>query len=68
MDPTILQALNAEIAAGTLKTRAGQPVRAALDAGLIRSDGKFLYPVRHDIPIMLVDEAIPLPDTGATRR
>jgi uncharacterized protein YbaR (Trm112 family) len=28
--------------------------------GLVRADGKVLYPVRDDIPIMLVDEAIPL--------
>jgi len=33
-----------------------------IDAGLVRADGKFLYPIRHDIPIMLVDEAIPLKD------
>ena len=34
-----------------------------LDAGLLRADGKFLYPVRHNIPVMLVDEAIPLART-----
>jgi uncharacterized protein YbaR (Trm112 family) len=32
------------------------PVQEAL----VREDGKYAYPVREDIPIMLVDEAIPL--------
>jgi len=40
--------------------RGGQPVKEKLDAGLVRADGRFLYPIRSDIPVMLVDEAIPL--------
>jgi uncharacterized protein YbaR (Trm112 family) len=59
-DPAIIDKLNAQIAAGTLKNRAGQPVQEKLDAGFIRADGKFLYPIRRNIPVMLVDEAIPL--------
>jgi uncharacterized protein YbaR (Trm112 family) len=27
----------------------------------VREDRKYLYPIRQDIPVMLVDEAIPLP-------
>jgi uncharacterized protein YbaR (Trm112 family) len=27
---------------------------------LIRADGKILYPIRRNIPVMLVDEGIPL--------
>jgi uncharacterized protein YbaR (Trm112 family) len=27
---------------------------------LVRQDGLFGYPVRNDIPVMLVDEAVPL--------
>jgi len=56
----LVQKLNAQVQAGTLKNRAGQPVKEKLDEGLVRSDGKFLYPVRRNIPVMLVDEAIPL--------
>jgi uncharacterized protein YbaR (Trm112 family) len=52
--------LNQQIGNGTVKNRAGKPVTGALDSGLIRQDGKFLYPVRNDIPVMLVGEAIPL--------
>ena len=60
-EPAAIDRLNSRITAGTLKNRVGQPVREKLDAGLIRSDGKYLYPVRRGIPVMLVDEAIPLP-------
>lgn len=59
-EPAIVDQLNAQIAAGTLKNRAGQPVQEKIDAGLVRSDGKFLYLVRRGIPVMLVDEAIAL--------
>jgi uncharacterized protein YbaR (Trm112 family) len=56
----LVEDLNRQIAAGTLKNRAGKVVIAKLSGGLIRSDGKYLYPIREQIPIMLVDEAIPL--------
>jgi uncharacterized protein YbaR (Trm112 family) len=59
-EPGVIDKLNAQIAAGTLKNRAGQPLKEKLDAGLVRADGKFLYPIRRNIPVMLVDEAIPL--------
>ena len=55
-----LEALNAEIRAGSARTRGGEPVAESLEAGLVRQDGKYLYPIRDDIPIMLIDEAIPL--------
>ncbi len=58
--PALIHSLNQQIAAGTLKNRAGQPVADKIEAGLLRSDRKFLYPVRDDIPILLIDEAIPL--------
>ena len=57
----LLDDLNARVAGGQLRNRAGVIVPEKLDAGLIRADGKYLYPVRHNIPVMLVDEAIPLP-------
>jgi len=59
-DATLLAALNDQISAGTLRNRAGRAVEQKLDGGLIRSDGRLLYPVRQDIPVMLVEEAIPL--------
>ena len=56
----LVQRLNAEIAAGTLRNRGGQVVEDKLDGGLVREDGTLLYPIQDGIPVMLVDEAIPL--------
>jgi uncharacterized protein YbaR (Trm112 family) len=58
-EPALIEKLNQQIAARALKNRAGQLVTETLLGGLVREDGKFLYPVRQH-PIMLVDEAIPL--------
>jgi uncharacterized protein YbaR (Trm112 family) len=55
-----LAALNARIRAGGVKTRGGQDVTEEVKEGLIRADGKYLYIVDNDIPVMLIDEAIPL--------
>ena len=51
---------NRQIAAGQLQNRAGQPVKEPIDGGLVREDKRFLYPIRQNIPVMLIDEAIPL--------
>ena len=59
-DPAVVDKLNEHIAAGTLKNRAGQAVQEKIDGGLVRADGKVLYPIRRNIPVMLVDEGIPL--------
>ncbi len=59
-EPSLIEKLNRQIAAGQLKNRADQPVKEKIDSGLVREDKKFLYPIRGDIPIMLIDEAIPL--------
>ncbi len=59
-ETAVIDRLNQQIAAGALKNRAGQPVQEKLEGGLIRADGKFLYPIRRNIPVMLVDEGIPL--------
>jgi uncharacterized protein len=59
-EPAVIEKLNGRIAAGRVTNRAGQAVKERIDAGLVRTDGKFLYPIRGDLPIMLVDEALPL--------
>ncbi|HST27674.1 MAG TPA: Trm112 family protein [Rudaea sp.] len=53
-----LDALNHAIAAGGARTTAQAPVSAALAAGLITADGKRVYRIDDDIPVMLADEAI----------
>ena len=55
-----LSALNERIGAGGVANRGGEAVTDAVQEGLIRADGTLLYPVRDDIPIMLIDEAISL--------
>ncbi len=56
----LVNRLNEQIRQRSLKNRAGQTVTEEIDSGLVRADGKYLYPIREDIPIMLIDEAIPL--------
>jgi uncharacterized protein YbaR (Trm112 family) len=59
-DLSLIDALNARIERGELKNRAGKKVERKIDGGLVREDGAYLYPIEDDIPIMLIDEAIPL--------
>ena len=56
----LIQRLNERIAKGELKNKTGQVVAENLDGGLLRADKKILYPVREDIPVMLIEEGIPL--------
>jgi len=53
-----LAELNRRIAAGGVQTVRGVAVTAALDEGLITSDGKVIYRIDDGIPVMLPDEAI----------
>ena len=67
-DGALVQRLNEQIAAGQLHNRAGKPVTRKCDAGLLRKDGQFLYPICEDIPILLIDEAIPMGGKAAASR
>jgi len=64
VDKETLGEINAAIQAGKVLKRNGEPVRDLLDDGLLRQDGKYLYPIREEIPVMLIEEAI---DTGTVR-
>lgn len=59
-DQSLVDAVNAAITSGNLRNRGGEPVTEPIDGGLVRDDGKYLYAIRDEIPIMLIDEAIPL--------
>ena len=59
-EPAALAQLNLRIASGAVKNRGGKTVSEPVNEGLVRADAQMLYPVRQGIPIMLVDEAIPL--------
>jgi uncharacterized protein YbaR (Trm112 family) len=56
----LVTTLNERIGRGELKNKAGQTVKEKLDGGLLRADKKILYPIREDIPVMLIEEGIPV--------
>ncbi len=64
-DDDLVAKANAAVEAGSLTNRAGEKVEEKIDAGLVREDRAYLYPIRDDIPIMLIDEAIPLEQLSA---
>lgn len=59
-DDALIARLNREATAGRLRSRSGRQVEGPIDGGLIRQDGAILFPIRDGIPVMLIDEAIPL--------
>jgi len=59
-DDDLVAKANAAIEARKLKNRHGDVIESKIDAGLVREDNAYMYPVRDDIPVMLIDEAIPL--------
>ena len=56
----VLDRINAEIEAGKLRNRGGEPVTERVSEALLRDDGKVLYVVDDGIPVMLVEESIEL--------
>lgn len=63
-DDEVVKKANAAIEARTLKNRAGTVVEGKIDGGLVREDRAYMYPIRDDIPIMLIDEGIPMDQLG----
>jgi uncharacterized protein YbaR (Trm112 family) len=53
-----LDAVNRAIGSGGVRTIANVAVSAPLQAGLITTDGKVIYRIQDDIPVMLADESI----------
>ena len=56
----LIEDLNKRIQAGTLVDRVDEKVTESIDGGLVREDGKILFPIRQNIPVMLIDQGIPL--------
>ena len=58
-EEALVAKVNDKIKAGALITRGGEKVTEPISGALIREDGQYLYMIREDIPIMLIDQAIP---------
>ena len=59
-DDDLLKALNRAVEEGAVRNRRGDVLTGPVEAGLVREDGALLYPIRDGIPIMLIDEAVPI--------
>lgn len=59
-DEALVRRINEAIHAKALRNRGGELVEEPIDGGLVREDEAYLYIIRDDIPVMLIDEAVPL--------
>ena len=66
-DEALVDSLNRKIEAGQLVNRAGEKVTEPIDGGLVREDGRYLYAIRDGIPVMLVEQGIPLQEAAGDR-
>ncbi len=56
----LIRRLAEDIEAGKVRNRGGEKVSQPLAEGLVREDGKVIYPVDDGIPVMLIEESIEL--------
>ncbi len=52
--------VNEKIARGEVRNVGGAAVAQTVDGGLVRADGRIFYPIRQGIPVLLIDEGIPI--------
>lgn len=63
LDAALLARVNDRIRAGALTRRSGARVERPLEEALVREGDDLVYPVEDGIPVLLVEEGIPLGDT-----
>lgn len=59
-DESLISAVNAAIDQGKLRDHREQKIQGRLEGGLVTADQRRLYPIRDQIPTMIIDESIPL--------
>ena len=59
-EPQLVDCINKAVLAGSVNNRAGRVVSVPLEAGLVNDDHSLIYPIYHNIPSLMGDEAIPL--------
>lgn len=55
-----IEQINDVIRGGRQKNVDGSDVTDEIEGGLVREDGQILYPIRSGIPVLLIDEGLPL--------
>lgn len=63
-DEALVKRVNDAIGRGGLQNRGKQGVTQRVDGGLVRADAKIFYPIRENIPVMLIEEGISLEQVG----
>lgn len=59
-ETALIEEVNERINTGLVKNVGGELIETPLTSGLVREDGEILYPIRDDIPVLLIDEGIRL--------
>lgn len=58
LDPRFVAKINGLIAGGKMKNIGGKILAERISTALVREDGQIAYPVRNDIPVMLINEGM----------
>ena len=59
-DASLIQKVNAAISKGHVRNKGNRLLIGQIEGGLMREDQKILYPIRERIPVMLIEEGIPM--------
>jgi uncharacterized protein YbaR (Trm112 family) len=59
-DASLIQKVNAALGNGHVRNKANRLLIGQIEGGLLREDQKVLYPIRDRIPVMLIEEGIPM--------
>ena len=59
---SIVERVNAVIQKGEGRNQIGDTITEAVNSGLLREDGRILYPIRNEIPVLLAEEGITVPE------